>query len=353
MRDDMKGRPPFETRRSRHSSLACRIVAAAAATILLTGGSAVGRAGPQVFKTPGGRAENVRVERSPGEVVAISYDLASDDAQAVFTVVLLVSRDGGKTFDLRPKSVAGDVGSGVRVGRGKKIVWQAGRDVESVEMDSFRFSIRTEAAAAKPVSAPPATAAPTPPAPKSAPASAAPPEKEKKGSPMKWVLPLVGVGAAAGIAVAAKGGGGSSSSGGSSTTTPPVVYPDSVTIGAVSPAPGSTITATGTPPNATLPIGSGLMSVSLTLSSSQNVQNAYAFVFLLDNNQTLTYCAYNGGYDVPTWRPLPAGQVTATITGFRVFKTPCTVTALRAVLYRDGSDTPIAETTRVVTYQIK
>jgi hypothetical protein len=351
MRDDRRRSWPIRLLHSRGARVA--LMSVAAATILLSAESRVVGAGPQVFKTPAGRAENVRVERSAGEVVTISYDLASDDVQAVFTVVLFVSQDGGKTFDLRPKSVAGDVGSGVHVGRGKKIVWQAGRDVESVEMDLFRFSIRTEAANARPV------AAPAPPAPKPAPTSTASPEKEKKGSSMKWVLPLAAVGAAAGVAVAVKGGGSSSSSGGGSTTPPPVVYTDSLTITDVSPASGSTINAGKT----TILPGTGLISVTMTVSSAKTLQAAHLNVYLLSSNQSRsTACGFNWP-DLKSWQPFAPGQVTVTVTGFQLASLPCSVAAVLAIFTTDNqfpttappptATSTIAEATRVLTWAVK
>jgi hypothetical protein len=353
MRDDRRRSWPIRLLHLRGARVALMSVAAAAATILLSAESRVVGAGPQVFKTPGGRAENVRVERSAGEVVTISYDLASDDVQAVFTVVLFVSQDGGKTFDLRPKSVAGDVGSGVHVGRGKKIVWQAGRDVESVEMDLFRFSIRTEAANAKPV------AAPAPPAPKPAPTPTASPEKEKKGSSMKWVLPLAAVGAAAGVAVAVKGGGSSGSSGGGSTTPPPVVYTDSLTITDVSPASGSTINAGKT----TILPGTGLISVTINISTSKVRPYANLQVYLLKNNATREVWALNLP-DSKSWQDLPAGSQTVTVSGFQIYQgLPITVTGILAIFstYQGYMYNPpaanaaetIAEGMRALTYQVK
>jgi hypothetical protein len=253
--------------------LAVLVAAIVAASSAIAGRVAPTAPLPQIFKTPAGRVANVRVERTPGEVVTVSYDLLSDDPQAVFLVSLVVSRDEGKTFDLKPKSVSGDVGSGVRPGSGKKIVWQAGKDVENLQMDLFRFNVVTEAGTAVPVagkpdarrgalaitSVPPGagvdvdgrrvgvtpitvpdlvagthrvtivregylehskevtvetgrtaeltvTLTATPPAGGGS-AQTAAAGKSGKGSPLKWVIPVVGGGAAVGVALAAKGGG--------------------------------------------------------------------------------------------------------------------------------------------------
>jgi hypothetical protein len=260
------------------------------------------RAG-QVFQTPVGRVDNVRVERSPGEVVTISYDLISEDAKAVFQVVLLVSQDGGKTFDLKPRSVTGDVGSGIRAGATKKIVWEAGKDVENLQMDLFRFRVVTEAAQASPVVPAPTTtragsltvstvpaganvdvdgkrrgttpttvadlaagshrvtitrdgylensrvvviepgrtaelqvtltAAPAGSAPGST-AAAGGADAGHGGNPLKWILPVVGGGAAVGIALAAKGGGSAPPA---TTPTTPAAVNHNPVVGTVSVTP--------------------------------------------------------------------------------------------------------------------
>jgi len=97
-----------------------------------------------------------------GGVVVVSYDLVSTDPNAVFSVALEASSDGGKTYGVQPKTVKGDVGTSVRPGVGKQITWEASRDVENLEVDRYRYRV-----AAQIVRGPVATQPPTPvPAPK-------------------------------------------------------------------------------------------------------------------------------------------------------------------------------------------
>jgi hypothetical protein len=247
--------------------LAATVVALVAAGLTVGASAALDTA--QVFDAPKGRVDNVRFERAPGDIITVQYDLVSDDPGAVFRVALKVSRDGGKTFDLEPRSLTGDVGNSIRPGQGKKIVWEAGRDVESVMFDQFRFNVVAVAGTLRPASkatlivssdpagatvmvdgvgrgrtpvtltdlaggkhevrlvrsgylenkrevdlepgqvttvAVPLTAA-TEAAGAGQPATAQAGQPPKKSSPLKWVLPLAGGGAAVGIALAAKGGG--------------------------------------------------------------------------------------------------------------------------------------------------
>ncbi|MDO8677928.1 MAG: PKD domain-containing protein [Acidobacteriota bacterium] len=171
----------------------------------------------QVFTTPKGGAENVTFEQVGGGTVHIVYDLVSSDPRAVFAVTLDASQDRGATFTVRPSSVSGDVGAGVKPGTGKRIVWESGRDVERLEIDQFRFRISAQAGPLKlqkadqPAPVAPVAAAPTPAA---APTTQTAAAKPKGGGSAKWLL--IGGGAAAAAGVAAASGGGS---GGGSTPT--------------------------------------------------------------------------------------------------------------------------------------
>jgi hypothetical protein len=104
----------------------------------------------QVFAVPQAEVENVRFEQAPDGTVHVLYDLISDDPNALFFVTLEASMNAGESFDMIPPSVTGDIGAGVTAGPGKRIVWEAGRDVEVVRIDLFRFRIVTEAAAVVP-----------------------------------------------------------------------------------------------------------------------------------------------------------------------------------------------------------
>jgi len=79
-----------------------------------------------------------------GGVVVVSYDLISNNPAATFTVVLEVSGDGGKSYTVSPRTVSGDIGPAVRAGVGKRITWEAARDVENLEIDRYRYRVKAE-----------------------------------------------------------------------------------------------------------------------------------------------------------------------------------------------------------------
>lgn len=88
-------------------------------------------------------AERMQVAFSEG-VVTITYDLVGPETAGAFNVTLEVSTNGGQTFDVQPRSVKGDFGRAVPPGQGKRIVWEAAKDVESLQTDQFRFRIVIE-----------------------------------------------------------------------------------------------------------------------------------------------------------------------------------------------------------------
>ena len=144
-----------------------------------------------------------------------------------------------------------------------------------------------------------------------------------------------------------------------STTSPTPV--SSITFGQPSPAAGSTILTTGTPPGAFIPRGSGRLSIPLTVTSGRDVPWAQLYVYLLAPVGDLGYCGQNLP-DAPTWGPFEKGQtVSVTITGFQVFPASCSVTGLRAILHtrNTGLLTPptasetIADATLPITYFIR
>ena len=110
--------------------------------VVVGGGRPIPRAsgGLQVVSSPD-NVQNLRVEHVELGVVHVFYDLVADDPQATFDVILQVSQDAGETFDLRATSVSGDAGQEIGVGGGKRIVWEAGRDVERMEVAKFVYSV--------------------------------------------------------------------------------------------------------------------------------------------------------------------------------------------------------------------
>ena len=74
-------------------------------------------------------------------MVIVSYDLVSDNPTAEFSVTLEASSNGGKTYDVRPKTVKGDIGPLVRAGTNKQISWEASQDVENLAVDRYRYRV--------------------------------------------------------------------------------------------------------------------------------------------------------------------------------------------------------------------
>ncbi len=124
------------------------------------------------------------------------------------------------------------------------------------------------------------------------------------------------------------------------------------------PSSGATIQTTGTPPGAFIDRDSGKLSVPITIEAGRDAQRAALFVYLLSGD---AYCGQNLP-DTPTFTPLERGQhATLTITGFQVYRLPCEVTGVRAMLHTrtGGLLTPpvpadtIAEATLAVRYTMR
>src|SRR5206468_2837532 len=82
-----------------------------------------------------------------------------------------------------------------------------------------------------------------------------------------------------------------------------------ITFGQPSPASGSTIIATGTPPGVFIPRGAGRLSIPLTVTSGRDVPWAQLWLYLYRNGNTTgnDYCGQNLP-DAPTWGPFSKGQ---------------------------------------------
>ena len=74
-----------------------------------------------------------------GQKIHVSYDLAG---KGVYTVHLRLLENGGRALTAWPRSVSGDVGKEVRSGTGKRIVWDALKDVASLEGNDYVFEVR-------------------------------------------------------------------------------------------------------------------------------------------------------------------------------------------------------------------
>ena len=122
--------------RSLRPSRPARVALAAVLSLIVPQGPA-----PAAQETQGPRAENVRVEHMGFSVVHVFFDLISDTPGTTEQVTLQVARDAGEPFNMVATSVSGDVGAGVLPGAGKQIIWEAGRDVERINTERFRFRV--------------------------------------------------------------------------------------------------------------------------------------------------------------------------------------------------------------------
>jgi hypothetical protein len=113
--------------------------------------------------------------------------------------------------------------------------------------------------------------------------------------------------------------------------TSPSVPAPGLTIGAIAPASGGTVTTSGSPPGAMIVRGSGQLSVPITVSAGRELPWAQLSVYLMTADGS--YCGQNLP-DAPTWGPFRATETaTVTVTGFQVYRLPCAVTGVRAYLH--------------------
>jgi hypothetical protein len=106
-----------------------------------------------------------------------------------------------------------------------------------------------------------------------------------------------------------------------------------ITFGQAIPPSGSTVRVTsGSPPGAFIVRGSGQIAIPLVIRSTRESPWAQLNVYLLTGS-TDNYCGQNMP-DSPTWGPFVARRnVQYTVTGFQVFRLPCDVTGIRAMLH--------------------
>ena len=153
---------------------------------------------------------------------------------------------------------------------------------------------------------------------------------------------------------------------GGSATSPAAPANSSVVISATSPSSGGTVVVPPQYPHyelggVVLPRESGLISVSLSISSAREVPFGQMNVYLLTGAQGSDYCGQNLP-DSPTWQSLPPGWTTThTVSGFQVYRLPCAVTGVRAIFHTRNSGAllpptaaeTIAEATLPVSIQIR
>jgi hypothetical protein len=123
-----------------------------------------------------------------------------------------------------------------------------------------------------------------------------------------------------------------------SPTTPGAPHTSRLTIDSAAPASGGAVVVPAqlayiVPGGVVLPRGSGLVSVRVTMATAHEVPWARLNVYLLTGGSDTEYCGMNDP-DAPTWSFLPAGwSTTYTVSGFRVYRLPCEVTGIRAMLH--------------------
>ena len=79
-------------------------------------------------------------QREGSRLVDITYDVTDPDSPTL-TVYLKVSADGGVTWKGPVEWVSGDVGSGIVPGGGKRLVWDAGKELPNQFGMKYRYRI--------------------------------------------------------------------------------------------------------------------------------------------------------------------------------------------------------------------
>ena len=85
--------------------------------------------------------KNVYAQQRPGtRLVDITYDVEDADGDSL-EIIIEASDDNGKTYTIIPKSLTGDVGENITPGRGKKIVWDVGKDLPNTKGENFKVRV--------------------------------------------------------------------------------------------------------------------------------------------------------------------------------------------------------------------
>lgn len=84
---------------------------------------------------------NVRAKQREGSrLVDITYDVADSDSPTV-QIVLKLKLGQANAFDRCLTNISGDVGYGIKVGSGKKIVWNAGLDLSKYYSSFVKYQV--------------------------------------------------------------------------------------------------------------------------------------------------------------------------------------------------------------------
>ncbi|MBC8233813.1 formylglycine-generating enzyme family protein [bacterium] len=79
---------------------------------------------------------NVHAQQRLGtDQAVITYDVDDADGDTL-TISVHISDDGGNTFTVPAKTFSGDIGAGIKPGKNKRIVWDAGKDLTDPSLRS-------------------------------------------------------------------------------------------------------------------------------------------------------------------------------------------------------------------------
>lgn len=82
--------------------------------------------------------------RQRGKTIVVTYDLMAEEKEE-YEVNLLLSADGGQNFDYEPQTVSGDIGEGIALGPGKRIVWTVLEDKPGgLQGTNYQFKITVD-----------------------------------------------------------------------------------------------------------------------------------------------------------------------------------------------------------------
>jgi formylglycine-generating enzyme required for sulfatase activity len=85
--------------------------------------------------------KNVHAQQRQGALlVDITYDVEDADGDSL-EIIIEASNDNGKTYTIIPKSLTGDVGKNITPGRGKKVVWDVGKDLPNTKGENFKARV--------------------------------------------------------------------------------------------------------------------------------------------------------------------------------------------------------------------
>jgi len=99
------------------------------------------------------------------------------------------------------------------------------------------------------------------------------------------------------------------------------------------PSDSAIVVSTGTPPGAFIVRESGQLSITMDIRGTRDADFAVLDVHLLAENPPGSNCGQNLP-DAPTWGPWIGRRVVrVTVSGFQIYRLPCDVTGIRAIVH--------------------